>query len=862
VATRCPKCSAENPDTLKFCGECGTKLAPSESPQASQTQTMDTSSVELSRGTIFAGRYEVLEQLGSGGMGKVYRVYDRKLEEELALKLIRPEIAANRRNIERFKNELKVARKIAHTHVCRMYDLGEDNGLYYIVMEYVPGEDLKSFIRRSGHLTVSKAVSIARQACQGLAEAHRFGVIHRDLKPSNIMIDREGNARIMDFGIARTFESKEITGLGILIGTPEYMSPEQAQGQKVDQRTDLYALGIMLYEMITGQVPFEDEITLNILRKHEIEQPRPPKDLNPEIPDSLNRLVLKCLEKPTERRYQNAADLLRDLDAIQTTSVKFAKTRAPTERKTLVRRPRPWVWRIPAVGIILFALAALGYLLFYHPSPSPKLKEKTAEAKAAGVAIPRNLIAVLPFEVVSLDSRYSNLGKGLADGVRTCLSIAGLSVLSPNSSEKLKASGQRSEEMHRAHVEKYLEARGRIEKETMSLTVNLIDSATEAIVWARLYDRKLEGGLGGIVDEISLDVARQVRQPLEQDQLQAVQKRGTSNLDAVIALYAGNEAERKYRDSEHKEDFAEALRFYQKAMALDPNYCLAYLHLGDLYEARFVETNQAADLKAMVQAYQKAYNLDASVPQVHAGLGWAYFHQGQFDLAYASFKRALALDANDAGVNFGAGSFLRSIGLDEPAIKHYERAIEFGPLDYMSYYLAAASYWNIGDYRSADLRMRQALVLKPDSQWLILWHTRLLIAMKNLVDAERELLVAEKIEPPGPDILSGIRNRRALISALRGDRESALALIRGETQTYRYEITNIYSLLGMKDEAVLQIKKGNEEGFELVKDYLYPYPYLMTNPFLASLRDDPGFQKIVRNEKAKYQAKLKKFGDL
>jgi serine/threonine protein kinase len=359
---------------------------------------MDTSTVELSRGTILAGRYEVLDELGSGGMGKVYRVFDHKLGEEVALKLIRPEIAANRKTIERFKNELKIARKIAHTHVGRMYDLGEESGLYYIAMEYVPGENLKSFIRRSGHLTVSKAVSIARQVCEGLAEAHRFGVIHRDLKPSNIMVDREGNARIMDFGIARTFESKEITGLGIIIGTPEYMSPEQAQGEKVDQRTDLYALGVMLYEMITGQVPFEDESTLNILRRHEIEQPRPPKDLNPEIPYSLNALVLKCLEKPVERRYQTASDLLRDLDSIKTTSVKVAKPQARTERQIMVPRRRLPVWRILAVGTVLLTLAGVGYFLLRYPG-------------------------------------------------------AGVSVLSPNSSEKLKASGQRLEEMQRSGSE-------------------------------------------------------------------------------------------------------------------------------------------------------------------------------------------------------------------------------------------------------------------------------------------------------------------------------------------------------------------------------------------------------------------------
>jgi eukaryotic-like serine/threonine-protein kinase len=862
MATKCSKCHAENPDSLKYCGECGTRLVPSESPEAYQTQTMETSSIELSRGAVFAGRYEVLDELGSGGMGKVYRVYDRKLEEEAAVKVIRPEIAADRKTIERFKNELKVARKIAHPRVCRMYDIGEESGLYFIAMEYVPGEDLRSFVRRSGHLTSDKAVSIAKQVCEGLIEAHRFGIIHRDLKSSNIMIDRQGNARIMDFGIARTFESREITGLGIIIGTAEYMSPEQARGQKVDQRTDLYALGVILYEMVTGRVPFVDEITLNILRRHEIEQPRPPRYLNPEITDKLNRLILKCLEKPAERRYQSAENLLQDLTAVETTALKVGKTRVRAEPRPVPSRARPSGRRILVPGVILLALVASVYFLVRPFGRNDGKKSAAPEGRATVIPSSKNLIAVLPFEVVSLDARYENLGKGLADGVRTCLSIAGLNVLSPKSSEELKESGQRAVDMQKARVDKYLQGTARIEKEAISVSVNLIDSVSEAIIWARLYERKLEGGLGGMVDEISLDVSRQVKQPLGQEQLREAQRRGTSNLDAVIALYAGNEAEAQYRDSEQQEDFAESLRFYQKAIALDPNFCLAYLNLGNLYEARYVETDRASDLEAMVQAYQKAHDLDPSFAQVHEGLGWAYFHKEQFDQAYASFKRALVLDDKDAKVNLGVASFLRSIGMDELAVKHYERAIEFDPLDHWSYYLGAASYWDLGDYRNADLRMRQALAIKKDSAAVKLWHCRVLISMGNLDEAEKELREVEESGLLGPDILRAVRNRRALIAALRGDKQQALSLIKGEKELFRYEVTNIFSLLGMKDEAVAQIKKGNEEGFQLVKDYLYAYPYLVSNPFFAGLKDHPGFQEIVRSEEAKYRTKMKKYGDL
>ena len=239
MGVKCPHCQVENPSDSKYCKECATALPHSAPAIGSLTKTMETPREELATGTLFASRYQIVEELGGGGMGKVYRALDTKVSEEIAVKVIKPEIAADKATVERFKNELKIARKIVHKSVGRVYDLNEDRGTFYITMEYVRGEDLKAFIRSSGQMAVGTSLRVARQVAEGLAEAHARGVVHRDLKPSNIMIDRDGHARIMDFGIARLVGAKGITGGSVMVGTPEYMSPEQVEGKEAGPASDL-----------------------------------------------------------------------------------------------------------------------------------------------------------------------------------------------------------------------------------------------------------------------------------------------------------------------------------------------------------------------------------------------------------------------------------------------------------------------------------------------------------------------------------------------------------------------------------------------------------------------------------------------
>src|SRR5271169_4950540 len=339
----CPICHTSNPPGTLACVKCSTPietniativtipesptvLDPALDPEATQAVVGGTTgwsvpvqeagatdaSSPIEPGTVLGERYEILKRLGEGGMGAVYKARDRELDLVVALKVIRPELAGNPEILKRFKQELILARQVTHKNVIRIFDLGMADGRKFITMDYVEGRDLKSVLVERGKLPPEEAVPIIQQVCRGLEAAHSEGVVHRDLKPQNIMVDADGRVWVMDFGLARSMETAGITRTGALMGTPDFMSPEQARGEKVDARSDLFSLGIIFYEMLTGNSPFKAETAMATMFKRTKERATPLAQLNFGVPGHLSDIVSKCLEIEPQQRYQSAREIIND----------------------------------------------------------------------------------------------------------------------------------------------------------------------------------------------------------------------------------------------------------------------------------------------------------------------------------------------------------------------------------------------------------------------------------------------------------------------------------------------------------------------------------------------------------------------
>jgi serine/threonine protein kinase/tetratricopeptide (TPR) repeat protein len=811
---KCPKCQAGNPETVKFCGECGTALSPAE-PIFSSTETLASPLQELNRGAIVAGRYEIIEELGHGGMGKVYRVEDTKIKAEIALKLIKPEIAADRKTIERFANELKTTRMISHRNVCRMFDLGEDKGTYFITMEYVPGQDLRGLIRQTGQLTIGKAVAIAKQISEGLTEAHRLGVIHRDLKPSNIIIDKDGNARIMDFGIARSLRAKSLTGEGMIIGTPEYMSPEQVEGKEADQRSDIYSLGTILYEMLTGRVPFEGDTPLSVAVKQKAEKPQEPKKLNEQIPDELNRLILRCLEKERERRYQSAEELRSGLENIEKglpATTHEMPRRKPFTSKQVTVTIGPKKLLVPALGILaLVVLAVVVWRILPkgHFAPPPSSGKPT--------------LAILYFENLSGDKTLDPWKTALTELLITKLSQSKyINVLSSDRVFSLlkrlnlhEARKYSTEDLVKAADESgaTYTLSGSLMKagQRIIITLTLQRPRTGEVVSPLNAECSGEEEIFPKVDELAIKIKSDLN--LTPDQIAAdidkeVGKITTTSPEAYKYYSEG----RKYHNNG---EYRESISSIEKATAIDPGFAMAYRSLANAY------SNLGYSAEAR-KCFQKAFELSDRVSDRERYIIQGdYYRESQktYDKAIEVYNQLLTLYPEDAIGNNNLAMLYLDLEEWDKAIALHDTVIQNKDDTFYSYVLKADLYCAKGLYNKAR-EAPELYINRFGDNFNIRWALSYVeFFQENFASALLELEKALQLRPRDNDAVW----LKGYVYLCQGDFRKAeqdfQRLLDSEEKSYhldgRIGFASLYQLQGKFGEAIKQLRSGAEEAREL-----------------------------------------------
>ncbi len=618
----------------------------------------------LEIGDVLGGRYEIVQLLGEGGMGAVYKAIDRELDRPVALKLIRPQLASNPSILARFKQELLLARQVTHKNVIRIYDLGDADGVKFITMEFVEGDDLRALIQEKTKFSPEEAVEIMQQVCLALEAAHGVGVIHRDLKPQNIMRDKAGRILVMDFGLARTVEGDGMTQTGALVGTMEYMSPEQALAKNLDQRSDLFAVGLILYELLTGKTPYSAQSAVASLIRRTQERAIPVSDHDGTIPKPLSDIVSKCLERDPDQRYQTVGELLRDLEIWQ------GKGAAATLRFQPAVEPWGRTIHWPLLGGIaaVLILAIVGYV-FRGPLFSPAAKKASAVQALS--------LAVIPFHNASGDQSWDWLGPSLAD------------MLSTDVGQSAHLRAVSSDRVQQVFHDLRIAPNSIVDSSTLGRVAEFTNADT--LVWGQ-YTK-----LG---DQIRIDATLQDRkhnrtvqvkaEAANQQDLSAAVDRLAGMIRQNLALTPDLVNELKAQSFKPTSTSVDALRDYNEGLQLlrqgnnleaqkqleaatkeDPQFAVAYSRLGEAYSALGYDAQAE-------QAARHAVDLSQNLP-----LAERYFIEASLARVTKDNQKAIAAYENLAksfpdnqDVQFALGSLYEDVGDLDKARSYYAKVLQ------------------------------------------------------------------------------------------------------------------------------------------------------------------------------------------
>ena len=638
---------------------------------------------ELEPGTVLAARYEILSVLGTGGMGSVYKAQDRELDRQVALKVIRPELARNAAIVDRFKQELRLSHKVTHRNVVRMYDLAEDAGMRFVTMELVAGEDLRTILEEQHKLPADEAVDILQQICLALEAAHGEGILHRDLKPQNVMREAAGRVVVMDFGLARTIEGDGMTQSGALVGTMEYMSPEQALGKDLDERSDIFALGLMGYEMLTGKMPFKAESAIASLLKRTRERAVPCVEVDTNIPGALSGIISKCLESDVEQRYRSVGEVLKDLEAWRGKTA-AASLRFPADVPSTGMSGH---WLLVVAGaVLLIAIAATVSLTMRHFSGS--------HSAATVASAPTISLAIMPFYNASGDTTLNWLGASLAEMLGSDIGASSrVRMVSPDRLQQVLA------DLH-------VSANSQVDAATLKRAAEFTNAQTV------IFGQFIRAGSEIRISTTVMGVAHDTRTvvitdvPEEKDLLTSVDKlagelREKLTTDPKVVTDLKAHAERPTTTS------VDALKSYEDGVALE----------------------KAGDNIKALEDFRAATTTDSNFALAYARLAETYSNLGHDDLAQSASRRAMELsdalpaqeryliEASDARINNNT----------QKAIDAYKQIVAANPADTDAQFALAGLYEQTNDFAGAKQRLAAVLADDPKNVQALLASGRVAI---------------------------------------------------------------------------------------------------------------------------------------